>query len=190
MMKKTTKTIAAFLLLISTAYSLFLLVEREQQLAYFLTEHPKLSNVFISVAALPLVILILAASIMMLAFLWEKHETSRKVAYLCLIAEGVLSLLSNIAYLGILEENAAPLFQYLAGSIATIAAGILLIFSIKKCSVPHIVLISLCCVACLIASWEALLMEIPLIAACLLTNLQPKQEKRENHDETGKEELS
>ena len=45
MMKKTTKTIAAFWLLISTAYSLFLLAERKQQLAYFLTEYPKLSNV-------------------------------------------------------------------------------------------------------------------------------------------------
>ena len=57
-------------------------------------------------------------------------------------------------------------------------------------SVPHIVLIFLCCVSCLIASWEALLLEVPLIAACLLTDLHPKQEKRESHDETGKEELS
>ena len=57
-------------------------------------------------------------------------------------------------------------------------------------SVPHIVLISLCCVACLIAFREALLLEVPLITACLLTALQPKQEKRENHDETVKEELS
>ena len=177
MNRKLSKIILIVLLSISTVYGLFLLVQREQSIAFFLTAGSDESNMFVTIAALPLVMIMLAACLMMFVYLWGNHEAARKAAYLSFAAEGALSLLSNVAYMVIQNGNVLSLLPYLAGSAASIAAGVFLIASIRKCGVPWIVLICLCCAAFALESWEALLLEIPFILACMLSNISTPEKK-------------
>ena len=177
MNQKTTKIISVVLLLVSTIYGQILLMQREQSLAYFLTAEANEANVFLCIAALPVIMAILVACLLMLVYFWGNHEAARKAAYLCLVSEGVISLLSNLAYT-VMLEGLISMLSYIAGNVAAIAAGVFLIASIRKCTMQWIILISLCCAVCMIGSLEALLLEVPFIAACVLSNVYMPVEKQ------------